>query len=415
MRLVLEHVCGFSTLLVCLCFFSCQMDEDSADLSHVERPVIGGFADPGELDFEIYPWERNAVGAQIVSYMGTDYQGCSATLIGDRIAVAAGHCVILNQEDWIYGSDPILLDPDMYFFVVGDDIDEPVCRLQAEEIRLHPDIEVTTLINHDVSLILLKDSVLENCPNTIPLQANMDLLTDDMVGELLLQGGFGSTDGTYDYSSIKYWALVEVTEVSTDLIVVENVEMGFPTRGDSGAGMLHRFPDGSLRTLGVVSTGTTEIENVSRFDTENTWFQSLFEPDNLCGSVDENGTCMGQLVVTCSDHGFLVTDCSVEDMVCVINQEQTAACHVEEPEAQADSGVYQGDVGPDTDVWADVTNNNSSTEPESGCTTTKMVPGQTDWLWLHLLLIGLLSRRRPQTSENKPDSKTMSLDSITAK
>ena len=147
------------------------------------------------------------------------YQGCTGTLVGDRVVVIAGHCVIFNQGEWQNGAQPQLPSPpSIMSYAFGADVDNPAYVVTTESIHLHPDISRQNLICHDAAIIILAESVLDNYDQVVPLQTNrepLEQLPVDFVGEELLQGGFGSLDGTYDFSPIRHWALIQVNSIPT--------------------------------------------------------------------------------------------------------------------------------------------------------------------------------------------------------
>ena len=122
------------------------------------RPVIDGAESPEDLGVEISSYEQQAVVGQVATVGGSRYQGCSGTVVGDRVVAVAGHCVVMNQEEWIGGGEPEVIDPSELSYVVGSDVDHPLCELEAEEVRLHPEIAMGMMaIVHDVALVVLAD------------------------------------------------------------------------------------------------------------------------------------------------------------------------------------------------------------------------------------------------------------------
>ena len=84
--------------------------------------VIGGKTDPSEFGFEIHPLQANATLGQIATVGGNEYQGCSATLIGDRIVLTAAHCTVKNQTAWFNNTaPPDVADASEMSYVVGTD------------------------------------------------------------------------------------------------------------------------------------------------------------------------------------------------------------------------------------------------------------------------------------------------------
>ena len=311
----------FVVLITPLC---CSCNGSTEGAPNVSRsPVIDGYESPEELDFELNELQANAV----IAPRGL---GCTGTLVGDRAVVTAGHCVVLNQEEWLgYGADPEVVPAVYMTYDVGPNSDDPLCELQAESVHLHPNIDPkpeVQRINHDVALIILAESALKNCPHVIPISMNREAIPDEMEGVMVLQGGFGSLDGTFDFSPLRFWSLLELEIITNDDISLEDIGQGFPTYGDSGSGAFYRFADSIIRNLGVASSGVVGLMRFVRLDDQNDFFDDVLEPVHLCGDVEEGGLCRDDLLVTCDDSGFMTTDCTAAGGECVVDDEDHASC-----------------------------------------------------------------------------------------
>lgn len=207
--------------------------------------VIGGTRSPEELGASIHPLQKLAVLAQIVEVGGQRYQGCSATLIGDRVIATAGHCVVANQDAWIdQGARPETVPASYLHYYAGDDVLNPVCVFDAASVRLHPEITVDATVQkifHDMAVVTLERSAAESCPDAVPIAPNRARDLESLVGEVVFQGGFGSVDGSYDFSPIRFWSAVRISSVDDSHVWVVPTEHGFPTYGDSGSGLLRAF------------------------------------------------------------------------------------------------------------------------------------------------------------------------------
>lgn len=289
--------------------------------------VVEGSLTP--WDYDISPLEQNAVVGQLASNMGNWYQGCTGTVVGDRLIIAAGHCMVQNQPDWLNnGADPEILEVSRLRYVVGDNVDQPLCTLEVESLHVHPDINPTPLygIEHDVCVSVLAESIFTACPHVAPLQINRDPIPQSMMGTEILQGGFGSTDGSYNFSPLRYWSILKMTRQDDYVFGTTHINKGYPTYGDSGASGLHRFDDGALRVLGVLTAGTTGTNYFLRLDNNLAFIESVASAEQICGDVDSKGICVQDTVVTCGEHGIFNTDCQKENQQCTVNSEGQAMC-----------------------------------------------------------------------------------------
>jgi hypothetical protein len=217
---------------------------------------------------------------------------------------------------------------------VGNDVKNPLCTLQVESIYLNPLLESFEhkFIEHDISISILKESVTKTCPHVVPIPINDEPLTDDMLEKALLQGGFGSTDGTYNFSPIKYWSLVYLAYIYPDRLMIMDNNQGTPTFGDSGSGILYRFPDGSLRNLGILSQHFNIDEylimSFTNLANEASFISTVVDKDLLCGEITETGKCVGDFIITCNAKGFRSTDCNAQQMSCQMSQNNQPTCVV---------------------------------------------------------------------------------------
>jgi hypothetical protein len=316
-------------LVLCLAIVGCGSNEATDNLSSNASAMIAGTQSPADLGFVINRFEQNAAVAFRYKFPGyTTWQGgCSGTLVGDRLVVAAGHCTLSNVDDWTAGAAPTLFDVANVKILVGADIGHPMCELHPESLNLHPDAKPSFwAIQHDVSVTILKESALETCAGVVPLRVNLDPMPDTMIGQNFLEGGYGSTDGSYHYSVIRYWGLIQLGSIQDDSLLFEDISKGFPSNGDSGSAVLLRGSDGALRAFGACSTGDTSEEAFSRFDAQGEFFTPFLKSDVVCGRHTETGTCMDGVVVACSTAGFSSMDCTADHKECKVDSTGKAVC-----------------------------------------------------------------------------------------
>lgn len=316
-------------LLLCLALglVGCVPQAEPLGVSH--SAVVAGSATPDSIGFPLGRLERHAM---LAARFGGN-QGCSGTLVGDRVVVSAAHCVVTNQEAWIHGAAPVITDPAKFTFTAGDDIDAPICVLPVASIHIHPDVDPAgyTLL-HDISIEILADSALDKCPGVVPVQANLEALDGNLPGTSLLQGGFGSSAHDYHFSKKLQWSLLQVSELLPDSISLTDQGKGSPSYGDSGSGLLHRFSDGSVRTVGIDSSMTSDymFYTFARVDDQAAFIQETLAkqigPDPICGAITDKGRCVDDAVVTCSKEGFRSVDCRADGKQCVVDAQGAAAC-----------------------------------------------------------------------------------------
>ena len=179
---------------------------------------------------------------------------------------------------------------------------------------------------HDAALIVLESSALDSCEHVVPISPNREPLTEAVLGDTVLQGGFGSLSESYDFSPIKYWSLLEFTYFSSsgDNVLLKEIGEGGPTFGDSGSGALYRFPDGQLRVVGIDSTKLT-FHGFGLVDNQLELIDAHASASDLCGSIDAGGACRGTAIVSCDDSGFVVTDCPL-GQTCELDSNDTPSC-----------------------------------------------------------------------------------------
>ena len=88
----------------------------------------------------------------------------------------------------------------------------------------------------------------------------------------------------------------------------------------------------------------------TRLDSYFDFVETTATEELICGPVNEDGLCVDEFLVTCSDHGFTSVDCSLEDCSpnCACLCDTTDECDVDcacDEDCPVDAGVDAGNGG----------------------------------------------------------------------
>lgn len=169
---------------------------------------------------------------------------CSAAILGEQIAVTAGHCLNLPEEDVVLFTGPDIHDPQGGIFLTG------------RAIR-HPKFSNTGSARNDIAVIHL------DTPTDI---APAPRSFDPQIGDLAFNTGYGKNDpqATVGFGIRRTVRMTVATVDTTELIAGPNSlaeTSGSQCRGDSG-GPLYIARNGVLtltaiasRSIGVIPCG----------------------------------------------------------------------------------------------------------------------------------------------------------------
>lgn len=133
------------SLLGSLVLAGCAPSEEPAALSEVDQPIIGGFPETSR---------RYAISLRFEAQPGLMELRCSASLIGKRTVLTAGHCVD-NQS---------LPSPTEVGF--GPDVYNPDFTIPVASFVMHPGYDLNTVAN-DIAVIELASDAPEQAVNLI--------------------------------------------------------------------------------------------------------------------------------------------------------------------------------------------------------------------------------------------------------
>ncbi len=373
----LAMMCGGALMLSCA-------GASEEPLGQRQDAVVGGVTNPASLGFTIDRFQRNAVVDQAVTNAGSTSH-CTGILVGDRAVISAAACVVLNRDAWLAGEPAQAVTPADVSIAVGADASKPDCKLEVESI--HVPTKAPGSSPSDIAIALLKSSAIDACPNAVPVQVNREALSDQLVDEWLLMGGYGATDFAAStlYSPVRNWSLLQVASIAPDHLSTRVAQHGMPSPGDEGAGLLRRFADGSLRAVGVYSQSKGSTSSFVRLDSRAAFIGATITQQAQCGTVGASGVCRANAVATCDDKGFASRDCAVEQRNCEVDAQGAAHCISAECSCDLTSAC-------DPNCTCD-TDCSCKTEPAKGCGVAGGGVGAGAMLGILVLAAVALARR----------------------
>ncbi len=251
-----------------------KAEPDSVCLTEGQKLAIGALGEPDGMD----------------SY--TNY--CTATLVGPSVVLTAAHCV---ESPW--GG---LRDPSEVVFLVGADLVHPDAVFDVAQLVSHSGYQGEA--DHDLGLVVLKQSALVTLPDIEPLAVNRTDLTAAFVGETVQNVGYGSTE-TDENNTRRWWTSEVVTEVLSGEYVVYGQHWSSVCYGDSGGPSLYAFGGDVVAVTGTVSWGDPSCMDYDHFCRVDANWADFLEPylgnRDACGDLDEEGRCEGNVARWCRD------------------------------------------------------------------------------------------------------------------
>jgi hypothetical protein len=306
---------------------NCKVDRapasSSSGLQQSSRPIVSGSAAPDAATMKLTKGQFMAIGSIRLVYKGKNILYGSATLIADRLVLTAGH-VPLDYDRW--DGDPAtfstrLFPTTMVKFVVGNDANNPDKVLDVEKIIINPQFQSHVAVEHDLALLVLKESATKAVPGIETIPVNLALMTPGTaVGKTIFSGGFGSTTCySQQFSPIRYWAQQTICQVYGYELGHKTVGQGMYTNGDSGAGVFMTCSDGVPRQVSVISAHADpqcKQTQGTRLDAHADWLRT-----QLKGSCDQlkvtaTGSCDGQVAVWCDDGQVVRSNCAARKLTC---------------------------------------------------------------------------------------------------
>jgi len=205
---------------------------------------------------------------------------CTGTLVAPSVVLTAAHCVSGRRST---------ISPDDVRFGIGTDMTSPLASIEVEAVYRHssyangPDDE-----RYDFGVLVLAEPADEYVPSIIPIGVNRASLSSALEGQRGQVGGFGQTHPNDDSNRRKFWTTEEIVDVSSIGVAVDGNGTSAVCFGDSGGPLFRTFPDGAIRTIGVLSWGDEsclDVDHFARIDAQLAWIEGVAGPLPDPGSV----------------------------------------------------------------------------------------------------------------------------------
>jgi len=281
------------------------------------QKVYNGTKDP-KL-FGITDAQQLAMGALVYqAWNGSWTNFCTGTVVSQDVVLTAAHCM----EDVPSASS--------IKFAIGQNVESPDILLNVKAFHSNPKYNKTSWVPaaHDNAVLILEDNVSETVPEMQTIPMNRDPLTNSLIGNMVQNGGYGSTIEEGENNTRRWWIEEQVASVNSGEFTVNGMGVGGVCFGDSGGPSFYDFGQG-VKVIGTVSWGDESCSGIDHFSDiqyDMEWLSNYVEDEFACGSIDDVGKCNGNVVTWC-DHGVLLErDCEETDEVCGENSDLKNRC-----------------------------------------------------------------------------------------
>ncbi len=183
------------------------------------------------------------------------WDGCSGTVIADRWVLTANHCRIRRGQE----------------FCIGEDADEPIACLRAEEVHRNP--------RADMTLVKLSGSTTEAAAGLQPIPLFTEDLDEDWIGVKAEAAGYGDQeDGGYGE---REFSAEPIVDLDGHEMTIDGEGRRGVCFGDSGGPVMVIDSEGTVGVAGALSWGDNDClgkDRYTRVDTNREWLEGILGP-----------------------------------------------------------------------------------------------------------------------------------------
>ncbi len=230
---------------------------------------------------------------------------CTATLIGPRKVLTAGHCL---HDFSVSGLQ----------FVTGSDANNPDHAYDVASAKVHPNFDMQRIVN-DIGVVELAEDASE-----APLGV-VQSMDSHWIGTELLFVGYGITAGhTQTGAGQKRAVTIPISQVATTTFAYRTAGRN-TCNGDSGGPALFKQNDGAYLVAGVTSYGDAYCTSFGVDTRVDSYLDFVGRADDVtepppavdpCHGETFVGRCDNNSVIWCEDQQVHTSACSGRGRVC---------------------------------------------------------------------------------------------------